>query len=278
MSPLPSLEILICTIDGRIRSAAQVPNAPNDGIHYLISWQRTTAASDIGLPESLQGRDDIRVATTEGVGLSANRNHALRHATGDILLLADDDEVFDADNLHQLRRLAAQHPAVDIFLLQNQRADGTPAKAYPELPFRYPHTPTGYYPSSCEIAIRRTALPRLPQFDWRFGLGSPRLSCGEEEVFLHESCGMGATIEYHPLMIAIIPTVTTGDLFPTSAAVRRSKGAVLCRLHGPVGAILRCAKFAIRNYARRPRICLRYLGDMWQGILYVRRTQNDKAI
>lgn len=275
MPAQPTLEILICTIDGRIRSAARVPIPAEHGISYLVSWQRTAASDTIALPQTLQGRKDIRVVTTEGAGLSANRNNALRHAAGDVLLLADDDETFAPDDLHRLRQLVAGHPETDIFLLQNRRTDGTAAKAYPRSPLRYPHMPTGYYPSSCEILIRRSALSRLPRFDLRFGLGSPHLSCGEEEIFLNESHRQGATIEYYPLTIATVPTVTTGDLFQTSAAVRRSKGAVLCMLHGPIGAVLRCAKFALSTSASHPGLCLRYLRDMWQGIVYVRHSQGN---
>ena len=111
----------------------------------------------------------------------------------------------------------------------------------------------------------------------RYGLGSERLACGEEEVFIHQAFTCGAHITFIPHTIVSIPSSTTGDLFLQSVAVRRSKGAVLTLIHGTLGAFLRCLNFARLVHRQHPectwRKCYNYLRDMLDGIRYIRATQ-----
>ena len=263
------IEILICTIDERITHALQVPTEPCPGVTYLISWQQSHEG--LCLPENFTPREDVRLLTCKGQGLSANRNFALEHARGDYLLIADDDEHFEISHFVRAKEAFAQHPQTDIFLLQALTPEGQPFKPnYPAQPFNYAHRPLGYYPSSCEIALRRKTTSWL-RLDIRFGLGSSHLACGEEEVFLHEAYRRGLRIEYHPIPVATVPPGTTGSRFRESEAVRRSKGAVLTIMHGAPSAALRCLKFALtlRHCSLRERC--RYLADMWQGILYIKK-------
>lgn len=261
-------EILICTIDERIAQALQVPAAPCPGVSYLISWQQTREGQC--LPDHFSEREDVRLVTCKGRGLSANRNFALAHARGDYLLIADDDERFEISHLLRIKETFAQGPQTAIFLFQARTPEGHPIKDYPTQPFSYENCPRGYYPSSWEIALRRESTSSL-RFDTRFGLGASRLACGEEEVFLHEAYKQGLRIEYRPIPVAIVPPGTTGSRFRESEAVRRSKGAVLTIMHGAPSAALRCLKFALtlRQCSLRERC--RYLADMWQGILYIKK-------
>ena len=274
----PTIEILICTIDNRIDAALRVPIAPLPNVRYLVCWQQTNQVALNQQERVLPEREDVRIHSWNGCGLSANRNEALAQASGDFLLIADDDEILRADQLEGLTHLLTKHEqTTDIFLLRMQRSDGSFPKPYPSTPFLYPHCPHGYFPSSWEILIRRTSLPRLPQFDVRFGLGSDRLACGEEEVFIHQAFANGAQIAFIPYTIVNIPGKTTGDLFLQSAAVRRSKGAVLTLLHGTLSAVLRCLKFALLIHRQHPECswgkCYQYLRDMLEGVRYIRATQ-----
>ena len=276
--PQPTIEILICTIDNRIDAALRVPIDPLPNVRYLVCWQQTNQVVLNQQGRVLPEREDVRIHSWNGCGLSANRNEALAQASGDFLLIADDDEILQADQLEGLATILTNHPqSTDIFLLRMQRPDGSFPKPYPSTPFRYPHCPHGYYPSSWEILIRRSSLPRLPRFDVRFGLGSERLACGEEEVFIHQAFTSGAQITFIPHTIVSIPSSTTGDLFLQSVAVRRSKGAVLTLIHGTLGAFLRCLNFARLVHRQHPeytwRNCYNYLRDMLDGIRYIRATQ-----
>lgn len=265
---MPQLEILICTLNDGIRRAAKVLLAPHPQVRYLISWQQT-AGYEGALPQELAERQDLRVAVLpHSRGLSANRNHALRQAAGDYLLLADDDNQYTIEALLAIIEAFQHHPDADILTFQMANEKGKPLKNYPQHPFPYGETPKGYYYSSCEIALRKG--PTYPQFDERFGLGAPFLGCGEEEVFLHQAHQGGNVIRYLPLVIGRTQGETTGQGFVTDARIRRAKGAVLYVIHGYWGALLRCLKYALLLKHPQKKT---FFKDMYDGIRYLRQRQ-----
>ena len=124
------------------------------------SSMRRSALSHIGrkpaIPTWLQERSDVRVIQLEGRGLSRNRNYALAHASGDILKICDDDEVWEQAYFDTILETYRLHPDYDIVHFQ---AIG-PRKNYP------PH-----FVSSFEMTMRRSSLG-----DLRSALASARLS------------------------------------------------------------------------------------------------------
>ncbi len=260
-----SLEILICTIDNGIADAAQVPLQPIDGVRYLVSWQHSNDKS-IPLPESLQGREDIKVVHLNGRGLSRNRNNAIKNATGDILLISDDDTRYRPEYFERIKSAFATHTEADIITFQAQDYDRNAIRPYPTSAHSYDKRPYGSYVCSVEIAFRRKS--NLPLFDERFGLGSEYLASGEEEVFVYDAWKRGLCILYEPQVIVETDNNTTGSLILTSPAVQRSKGAVLCYLHGAFGATLRC----ILETMRLPVTVSHWqiFKQMWNGIRYIK--------
>lgn len=262
-----TLELLICTIDEGITKIPSLLLPPERGVGYLVSWQQSGNVAHL-LPAELAERADVRVVCLQGKGLSANRNNALHHATGDILLLSDDDTRYRLDYFKRIVAAFEDNPAADIITFRAINEDQTLIRPYPEHTYTYDKRPYGSYVCSCEIALRHNRA--LPAFDERFGLGSSYLACGEEEVFIHDAFKQGLQILYLPKIVVQTDSHTTGTLFPTSAAVQRSKGAVLYVMHGFGGALLRCLKFALtlRSYNR-----LRIFINLYRGIKYAQRTR-----
>lgn len=98
-----TVEILICTTLPRLHRALQVPLPPMPGVSYLISVQG-------GEPDCTPQRPDIRMIWMQRMGLSRNRNFALQHARGDLLVIADDDNELVAETIRELPRLFTEHP------------------------------------------------------------------------------------------------------------------------------------------------------------------------
>lgn len=265
-----SVEFLVCTIDGRIKNTESLLMHPQEGVSYLVAWQQTDVFIEKGeeksLPAFLSARKDVRVVTMRGKGLSRNRNLALEHAHGDLLVVADDDCRYTAESVANIRKAAATHPDAAIMLLQAYSTEGKPLHNYSAESYEYRNRPRFSFVSSCELVMRHAA--RLPRFDERFGIGA-YLGCGEEEVFVHEASRKGLKIYYEPLPLVATPTGTTGTLFLTSRAVQRAKGGVLCVMHGSMQASLRCGKYAFfyLNVPLTQRI--RILFEMLKGIAYV---------
>ena len=84
-------EILVCTYNEGINRIQEMLLPPMKDTHWLISFQYTDISYLDCVPRHMTERTDVTLLFLEGSGLSANRNNALFHATGDILLLADDD-------------------------------------------------------------------------------------------------------------------------------------------------------------------------------------------
>ncbi len=266
------LQILICTIDEGIVNIPHQLCEPRPDVGYLVSWQQTEGFSPPHLPQAIVSRPDVTVVTLAGKGLSANRNNALRHARPDcLLLIADDDSCYTHQYFDTIIKAFDRHPKAQILTFQAIDEDSRPMRNYSPTSFEYKERPRFTTFSSWEIAMRNS--PVLPHFDERFGLGSAYLACGEEEVFLHQASLAGIKITYIPEVIVRTRRFTTGQRFATDVRVRRSKGAVLCLIHGPFSAWLRCVKAAALYSRLRPRLFLSTLSDLVSGIRYIRQSQ-----
>lgn len=260
-----TVEVLLCTTAPRLHRVAQVVLPPLPGVRYLVSCQRTddeawaSLSSLPGLyqvegPSSIRSlRPDVTILTLPGRGLSRNRNHALAHATGDLLLLADDDELLCPETLQAMPADFAARPRCGILLYE---AEGS-GKRYP-----------ADYVSSCEVALRRE-VARSVRFDERFGLGSEALACGEEELFVWEARRRGHGVGRVPRVVCRVEGETTGRRFLSDPRVQRSKGALLARTRGPLPALWLCLREAASYTLRHGANPLPLLRNMLWGIRYV---------
>lgn len=262
-----TLEVLICCLNDDIKKVPAVLLPPRGNVRYLVSLQYTDATVLESLAVPALHRPDVTVVKMEGKGLARNRNNALRYATGDVLLIADSDVHYETAYFDRILSHFAADTTLDIACFQALATDGRLLRSYSNRSFTYNRQPRGTSFSSVEIAMARRA--GLPRFDERFGLGSDYLACGEEEVFLYDAYRKGLHIHYFPEVVVQTPRATTGNRFATDKAVQRSKGAVLCMLHGAGGAFARCLKFAL-TVPRLPHR-LDAMREMARGIFYVLR-------
>ena len=262
---MPKIEVLYCVLDGDILHIAEHLPPPRPDVAYLVAWQQR-GGEEQNAPGALLQREDVKILAHKSIGLSKNRNFALANATGDLLILADADNIYIYEYFDRLLAAAAAQPEADILLFQAITPEGNLLKNYPEVSCTYADRPRGCSFSSCDIVLRRSAA--LPRFDERFGLGAAHLSCGEEEIFLEEASRGGCRIVYTPQTIVTTRAATTGDRFWSDPKVRRAKGAVLCYMHGAAGAALRCLKFAAVQGKAPLALRIKAFLDMAWGIWY----------
>src|SRR5699024_5585474 len=60
----------------------------------------------------------IRMITTDTKGLAVSRNLALLNSTADIVILADDDEVFEKGYIARVKEGFIEHPDIDVFVFK----------------------------------------------------------------------------------------------------------------------------------------------------------------
>lgn len=145
-------------------------------------------------------RNCILWIDTKERGLSKSRNMALRHATADICVLADDDEVFVDGYADVIKRAFIKRRSASVLRFQVAGIEGI-FKKYPNNSCKL-----GYIGalrmSSVEIAFQReSVIAHEIWFDELLGAGS-RFSMGEENAFIYRCLDEGLKIIYEPEMIA----------------------------------------------------------------------------
>lgn len=241
---------------------------PADGIGWVVSMQYTDERYLSMVPAVLKERTDITLSFLPCRGLSANRNNALANAKGDILLIADDDCRYSADALRQVQQFYENNPSFDVVCFAAADYNNVPLKAYPSSLLSYKQAlKHGYYPCSVEISMQRHVRTR---FDERFGLGSPLLCAGEEDVFLKDAVTGGYRVVVSPLCVVKTNPVTTGCFFLENKQLQITKGAVFQHLFGTVEALWRSIKEAGYYFIRLHANPFPILYNMVRGIWILR--------
>jgi glycosyltransferase involved in cell wall biosynthesis len=204
-----------------------------NGLRYAISVQYSAAKKPL-LPALLSSRSDVTVSFLKGKGLSRNRNNALCMATSEICLIADDDNLYEPEHIENILHSWLDNPDADILTFQAETYDGTPLHPYP-----------APYTCSVEITFRRESIiSRGLKFDERFGLDSPLLCAGEEDVFMADAHRAGLVIRYIPKVIVKTDGATTSVSFTENQKLQITKGAAFQYIYGTGSAIWRSFKEA----------------------------------
>ncbi|MBO4674018.1 MAG: glycosyltransferase [Bacteroidaceae bacterium] len=249
------LSILICTIDEGIIRVPDVLMSPRDDVNYVVSMQFTKEAMKELVPVILKEREDVTLTFLEGKGLSRNRNNALSHATGDVLLIADDDNRYTDELIGHIFEAYEAHPEADVIHFQALDLEGNPLHPYP-----------APYVSSVELTFKRSVTTR---FDERFGLGSEHLCAGEEEVWMKDASDAGYQIRYVNQPIVMTPKGTTGTQFAGNPQLQMSKGATFKHVYGTANALWRTLKEAGWWMVHRKENPFPILYNMLKGMVEV---------
>ncbi len=264
------LNVLICTLNEGIAKVSDILLPQRADVDYIVSMQYTDESYLQQIPQMLHERADVHVVTLPGKGLSRNRNNALKHATGDIALIADDDVRYCNEYFDRVIAAFKEDNKLDVAQFMIKALDGGYIKDYPDYSYTYPRVAKGMYVTSPEIALRVASAQGRLFFDERFGLGSPYFVCGEEEVLFYDAYRMGLTIRFIPEYVVDAPSDSTGMRTYTDERVMMAKGAIHYYLHGAT-SWLRMFKFAFASaLLHRGRFDV-LLRNTFKGINYYRK-------
>lgn len=237
-----TLNVLICTIDDGILNVPSVLLPPIEGVSWVVSMQYSDQKYLDIVPAELKNRSDVILTYLEGRGLSRNRNNAINHSEGDILLIGDDDCRYSKSALLEVIHFYEMNPSYDIVFFAAADYDGKPLKFYPSQLTSFQQAfKEGFYPASVELTMRQGLGLH---FDTRFGLGSPLLCAGEEDVFVHDALKAGYNVVVYPMTVVRTDGKTTGSRFLSDRQVQITKGAVFRYLFGTAEAVWRSIKEA----------------------------------
>lgn len=279
-----TIDILICTIDEGVGGVEAVLMPPAAGVRYVVSVQHTRPLASMppewhAVMERLRSRTDLSVVTLEGRGLSRNRNNALRHATADVLVVADDDCRYTPEQLEYVRKAYAAHPSAGVICFEAESYDHQPMKVYPRQTLPYAEAcRRGYYPTSMELTFSRVRLAAARvAFDERFGLGAPHYIAGEEEVLLADAERAGLEVVFVPEVITATDPQTTGDRFLTDRRLQETKGAVFRHRFGLPQTLWRTLKEGAHHLVYHGVNPLPIWRNMLRGCLQTQRRAAAEA-
>lgn len=227
----PTIDVIIATHRPEgIKRVEAMKASELPGVRYIVSWQNH---EDAPVPEALLKRPDMEVHRLDVSGVSRNRNNAIDHSRGDVIVIQDDDVTIYPEGLLALQRYYRDHPEVDFVTF---RAELIVPKAYPSAETRlHIPFPKGYYGTSIELSFRRrNGLRFCPEL----GLGAGVYDAGEDEAVLMTAIHRGLDCRFVPITVCEHMHHSTGTKGELTPANLRACGLVIAFLY-PWSACLR---------------------------------------
>lgn len=181
------------------------------------------------------------LVTTPERGVGRNRNQAFLKASGDILLLADDDLVFFDDYPATVQKAFKQIPDADLIIFSLASSPGARDLAAPVRRLKRIRIYNFMRYGAPGVAIRRDSLLRANLwFSLLFGGGAP-YSHGEDTVFLREALYKSLRVYAYPQAIATVRTQDSTWFSGYHEKYFFDKGALL-------GGVFPLAKYLVIPY------------------------------
>ncbi len=146
-------------------------------------------------------RDNVRVVNSREFGLSKSRNLAIKHAIGDICLIADDDVEYLSSMPEIILQAYQRLPEAAAITFQIKTNDGKAYRNYNLRSEALKQKRQILNVSSIEVSFKLKAIKGHDiLFNEMFGLGSNYV-LGEECLFLNEVLSVGEKAFYVPKQI-----------------------------------------------------------------------------
>lgn len=144
----------------------------------------------------------IKLVSTADRGVGKNRNMAILHATGDYLIIADDDMVYKEGYVENVIKTFEENPKADIIVFELNYLNRFTKGRKPNKKVKRIHLYNSMRYGAARIAIKRESLLKSNiWFSLLYGGGAP-YSCGEDALFIREAIRKGLKIYASPYIIA----------------------------------------------------------------------------
>ncbi len=211
----PRASVAVCTRerpDNLARCLAALAALPDDGQEVLVVDNRPETRRTEQLVRGFPG---IRYVCQPEGGLNAARNRALRSATGEIVAFTDDDAVVDAGWLRALLRNFSdprvlcttgltmpselETEAQEIFERYSPFGRGFRRRLFSAAEMN--PLAVGQVGAGANMALRRSTLQHVGEFDEALDGGTPTRSGGDHEMF-SRILAAGYLITYDPAALS----------------------------------------------------------------------------
>lgn len=192
------------------------------------------------------------------MGVAKSRNRAIETASGQYLVFADDDIIWQEKGLKEALSFLDQNQEVSMVLCQATNQHAQLRKNYPKSKEKLTVWNSAKA-ATYEMIIRVEGVKKLAvRFDENFGAGVENY-LGDEYIFIADLIRSGGVGYFLPITIATHPEDSSGSGWGTKRD-RVARAKVFSRVFGALAPFVRAA-FGARR--------LRELGGIWQLLLFV---------
>ncbi|SHH04385.1 glycosyltransferase family 2 protein [Flavobacterium johnsoniae] len=154
---------------------------------------------------------NVRVINSFEKGLSKSRNLALENALGKILVIADDDVVYQEGFITKITDAYNKFPAAAVIQFSAVNSNGDLIKKYPSNSKVNLNSFDILNVSSIEMTLNKTVIDASQiRFDENFGLGAV-FEMGEEAVFLSDLKAKNKQLVFDPQVIVMHENPTSSE-------------------------------------------------------------------
>lgn len=154
---------------------------------------------------------NVRVINSFEKGLSKSRNLALENAVGKILVIADDDVIYQEGFISKIIKAYNKFPEAAVINFCTVNSEGNLIKKYP---FNFKNNLNSFdifNTSSIEMTLNKVILNEVNiRFDENFGLGAT-FAMGEEAVFLFDFKRKNKQLGFEPEVIVKHEALTSSS-------------------------------------------------------------------
>lgn len=271
-----NLQVLISTVDERIKHIPSVLPKKMKGIGYIICHQSNGSSME----HLFTTRDDINYIKDNGRGLSRSRNLCIQASTAEILLIADDDVIYEDNFASTIINAFNASPKADIICFQARiTGSETLYRKYPTQK-KWLKNYKKHRPSSIEIAIRNCSIRKLPKFNERFGVGA-EFPIAEDSIFMIETFRTAAKVLFYPAVIVSHPYESTRLKKFTCPHTIKAIGAYYAHLYWKPIALTMITYNALKNRNKYSFnfTFIEYISYLFNGYIdYYHTHENTKSI
>ena len=265
-----TIDILISATNQRIVRIKDLLLEEAEGVHYVVSYQYSDDKFLSLIPPPLETYADVVIDKNKGKGLSKSRNRALELAQNDLVYFIDDDTVLIPEAIDVIRKTFEENPDVDIALFQAQTYAGAPLRDYPREAKEVTSFRDRFPVLAYEMVCRREKVQGILKYDTRFGLGSGRFLCYEQQVWLEDALRAGLKIKYFPSPIIKTSAIYKPLLLLMDSHVQQALGGLLAYVYKAKAPVSAC-HFAYYMARKGKRNFFSVLKSLMQGIFLLNR-------
>ena len=231
------IETLVVTVDQHDYSLIQKMNIQTDAV---ISNQ-----SDFDEDKTIQNNgNSIKFISRSDRGVGKNRNRSFEYASGDILVLADDDMTFEKGYPEIVDKAFSEHPDADVLIFN--LIEKNPRRYIIREPERIGNNNYAKFGAARIALKRRSVVEKGIKFSLQFG-GGAKYSSGEDTIFLKDCLKKKLKIYAVPYALAEIDQSAESTWFKGyNEKFYYDKGAAYTALGNRFTASIYCFRYLLK--------------------------------